>query len=299
MHPDHAYPPAFRRDVPVSSAHPGTEPPGCIALVDARFLQWMQGHERDDDAGGEPAASVRPHLMAWLAGALRAARVPVRLIRAVWYTSDAGAATLDGQVVRRVPPEAEDGGAGLVLAMERDALQLAEQRACAHLLIASDDDRLLATVDAVQARGLRVHLLADESATDLVALCESDPAWAALLRQADSRLVVSSLELLARGEPQVRGERLDRYESSDSNLDAIPPLVQAWLASLGEAARLELQGLLPTQRGLPQEADRELLQQLSHRLGRPLTVSERKLMRELARRALAERGLPEDDEARV
>ena len=79
-------------------------------------------------------------------------------------------------------------------------------------------------------------------------------------------------------------------------IQRVHPLVQAWLASLGEAARLELQGLLPTQRGLPQEADRELLQQLSHRLGRPLTVPERKLMRELAREALAIHGAQRDEE---
>jgi hypothetical protein len=53
---------------------------------------------------------------------------------------------------------------------------------------------------------------------------------------------------------------------------------------------------LPEQRGLPQEADRELLQQISHRLGRPLTVPECKLMRELAREALAVRGLPQNEE---
>jgi len=71
------------------------------------------------------------------------------------------------------------------------------------------------------------------------------------------------------------------------DLEAIPPLVQAWLAGLNEATRLMLQGQLPEQRGLPQEADRELLQQISHHLGRPLSVPERKLMRELAREALA------------
>jgi hypothetical protein len=306
------------------------EPASCIALVDARFLQWLQGQGRDDETGGEagaePAAAMRLALHGGLSAALRGARVPARLLRVLWYTSHPAAATVEGQVVRRVPAEAEDGGAGLVLAMARDALQLAEQRACAQLLIASDDDRLLATVDAVQARGLRVHLLADDSAADLAALRETDPGWASLLRQADARVVWPTEEAVARGEAAGRGEylasavypvrssraergdrgdradRSDRWgtgDSTESNLEAIPPLVQAWLGSLSEPARLELQGQLPSQRGLPQEADRELLQQLSHRLGRPLTVPERKLMRELARRALAEGGVPEDEEARV
>lgn len=310
-----------------------TEPASCIALVDARFLQWLQGQGRDDETGGEagaePAAAMRQLLHGGLSAALRGARVPARLLRVLWYTSHPAAATVEGQVVRRVPAEAEDGGAGLVLAMARDALQLAEQRACAQLLIASDDDRLLATVDAVQARGLRVHLLADDSAADLAALRETDPGWASLLRQADARVVWPAEEAAARGEVAGRGEHLaiagygarasraergdrgdrgdrpdrsDRWgsgDSTESNLEAIPSLVQAWLGSLSEPARLELQGQLPSQRGLPQEADRELLQQLSHRLGRPLTVPERKLMRELARRALAEGGVAEDDEARV
>jgi hypothetical protein len=42
---------------------------------------------------------------------------------------------------------------------------------------------------------------------------------------------------------------------------------------------------LPNSRGLPQEADRHLLLRLSQQLGRPLTTSEKKLMREMARDA--------------
>lgn len=276
-----------------SSALPGDQG-ACTALVDARFLQWLcrpGEEEREDPAGaGEPAGLPRDRLAEVLGGALRGARVGARVTRVFWYTSQAAAASVDGQVMRFVPPESVDGGAGLVLAMARDALQLAEQRACSHLLIASDDDRLLATVDAVQMRGLRVHLLADDSALDLASLQQSDPAWASLLRQADTRLVVRDLQ-----HSPGRGPRREREGGSADELEAIPPLVNAWLAGLSETTRLMLHDQLPTQRGLPQEADRELLQQLSHRLGRPLTVPERKLMRELARRSLADRGLPADE----
>lgn len=280
-------------------AQPGEgDTPGCIALVDARFLQWLHEAGADEaqeppDAPGsadaQPGDALRERLAEVLGAALRGARVPARLVRVLWYTSQAGAAARDGQVVRLVPQESADGGAGLVLAMARDALQLAEQRACSHLLLASDDDRLLATVDAVQMRGLRVHLLADGSAADLAALQRSDPGWASLLRQADTRLVVRDLR-----HPPARGPRREHsgYAGGGDDLQAIPPLVQAWLAGLSEAARLTLHEQLPAQRGLPQEADRELLQQLSHRLGRPLSVPERKLMRELARHALAEPGQP-------
>jgi hypothetical protein len=50
---------------------------------------------------------------------------------------------------------------------------------------------------------------------------------------------------------------------------------------------------LPRHRGLPQEADRQLLLRLSQRLGRPLELAERKVMRDTARRLLE--GLPQDD----
>ena len=323
---------------PTHSAHTSTAPAweACIALVDARYLNWLHGAGDDDadadgdteapgaagegraGAGGEPAGALRERLPEVLGAALRASRVHARITRLVWYTSHAGAASLNGQLVRRVPAEADDGGVGLVLAMARDAWQLAEQRACAHLLVASDDDRLLATVDAVQARGVRVHLLADEAAADLRALDKTDAAWASLLRQADTRLIVQDL-----ARPPMRAPRRERERErgepggygapggyggggstgpggpaagGSGDLQAIPPLVQAWLASLSEATRLMLQGQLPEQRGLPQEADRELLQQISHRLGRPLSVPERKLMRELARQALAFQGLPVDEE---
>ena len=287
-----------QRPAGAGPAHLGEgDTPGCIALVDARFLQWL--HEAGEgevqeppaasgSADAQPGDALRERLAEVLSAALRGARVPARLVRVLWYTSDARAAARDAQVVRLVPQESADGGAGLVLAMARDALQLADQRACSHLLLASDDDRLLATVDAVQMRGLRVHLLADESAADLAALQRSDPGWASLLRQADTRLVVRDLR-----HPPARGPRREREDyGGGDELQAIPPLVQAWLAGLSEAARLTLHEQLPAQRGLPQEADRELLQQLSHRLGRPLSVPERKLMRELARHALAEPGQP-------
>lgn len=299
-------------------SHPSSHAPSheaCIALVDARFLNWLHGSGDDDDAepaspGAEPAGALRERLAEVLAAALRGARVHARITRLLWYTSHAGAASLDGQLVRLVPTEAADGGVGLVLAMARDALQLAEQRACTHLLIASDDDRLLPTVDAVQSRGVRVHLLADGSAEDLPALDKSDAAWASLLRQADTRLIVDDLE-----RPPLRSPRRERERggmgpggpagpmglhasarTEPGDLQAIPPLVQSWLAGLSETTRLMLQAQLPELRGLPQEADRELLQQISHRLGRPLSVPERKLMRELAREALVFRGLPQDEE---
>ena len=285
-----------------SDRPPHPEAGSCIALVDARFLHWLHASDddddEDDDGRQEPAAALRQRLPEVLGEALRAQRLHARVVRVYWYTSVASAPALNGQVLRLVPPEAADGGASLALAMARDALHLAETRACAHLLIASDDDRLLATVDAVQARGLRVHLLADRSAADLERLAKSDAGWASLLRQADTRLVVDNLDRPSREAgwpgaaegrawgPRERQERAPRREAV-AHSQAIVEWVDTWLARLSEPTRELLQSQLPAQRGLPQEADRELLLQISQQLGRPLSVPERKLMREHARQGLA------------
>ena len=65
--------------------------------------------------------------------------------------------------------------------------------------------------------------------------------------------------------------------------DAIDATVHAWWEAVDEVQREDLAALLPRQRGLPQDADRQLLLRLSQQLGRPLEQSERKRMRETAR----------------
>jgi hypothetical protein len=267
---------------------PLTLPPpvsSSIALIDARFLHWLlgQGSPQEDDEATlppEPSATTRIHLAQRLEAALHQAGVHAQLARVYWYTSHPEPATAAGQVVRQVPAEAEDGGAGLVLALARDAQRLAQGGACAHLLLASDDDRLLPTVDHLQQQGVQVHLLADRSAADLLALARTDPSWASLLKLADSRPMLDASEKA----PRQRGQMNQAAQS-----DAIQALVQRWLDSLPPAQRDLFRASLPRERGLPQEADRELLVEISQHLGRPLQVPERKLMRELAREALEER----------
>ncbi len=316
--------------------------PACIALIDSCFLRWLvgDGHPPSEVASRDPVGSSQ-HTSdpshAWhraepltetLTRRLQAVGEHARIVRVLWYTSEPVPSPGPGQVVRLVPSDEADGGAGLVLAMARDALHLAEQRACEHLLIASDDDRLLATIDAVQSKGVRVHALADESAADLPLLAQSDPNWASLLRQADSRVIWTQEqgaepagEMLAEPVRRHHGERdrdrdRDRWgarprghgtgpgpgfeegdAASAAQAQEVVATVHGWLADLNSAAQAALAAQLPLQRGLPQEADRELLQRLSQRLGRTVSVPERKLMREEARRALRERGVTEDDEA--
>ena len=256
----------------------------CIALIDARFLHWLLGQsnpELDDESPlpPEPSATSRTHLAQRLEAALHQAGVHTQLTRVYWYTSHPEPATAVGQVVRQVPGETDDGGAGLVLALARDAQRLAQGGACAHLLLASDDDRLLPTVDHLQHQGVQVHLLADRSAADLLALARTDPGWASLLKLADSRPMLDASEKA----PRQRGQT-----SSAAQSDTIQALVLRWLDSLSPAQRALFRASLPRERGLPQEADRELLVEISQHLGRPLQVPERKLMRELAREGLDE-----------
>jgi hypothetical protein len=294
--------------------------PACIALIDSRFLHWLVGDGRPfsevaerEPVGPSQQTSDPSHpqhraelLTETLTRRLQAVGERARIVRVLWYTSEQVPSPAPGQVVRLVPPDETDGGAGLVLAMARDALQLAEQRACEHLLIASDDDRLLATIDAVQGKGLRVHALADESAADLPLLAQSDPNWASLLRQVDSRLIWAEAASAApagavpaepvrrqHGERERWGARPRGFGAGSSfgeaeavHAQAVMDTVQGWLADLTPATWADIAAQLPLQRGLPQEADRELLQRLSQRLGRTVSVPERKLMRERARQGL-------------
>lgn len=240
----------------------------CIALIDARFMAWLGG--RDD--GGSAPAQGRDGLTGLLGGALADAGVSADLLRCYWYTSERDPEAVVGQIVRPVLPKETDGDASLVTAMARDLIQLARNRACAHVLVATDDDRLLPALDEAQLHGVQVHLLADESAADLAQLARSDQAWAALLRQADRRVILRGV---ARAAAAPAVAVLDD--------EAIDASVHAWWDAIDEVQREDLAALLPRQRGLPQDADRQLLLRLSQQLGRPLEQSERKRMRETAR----------------
>jgi hypothetical protein len=289
----------------------------CIALVDARFMEWL--------AGEEGAPSHRDRLGALLDAALAAADLPGEIVRIHWYTAQADAQPVGGQVLRWVAPEGTDAGASLALTMARDLAALAEHGACDLVLLATDDDRLLTAVDAAQMRGLRVHLLADDSAVDLSALSRNDGAWAALLRQADARVIVTGAEveraLWGDGEvsvsehapraprhseggphrPQRQHRSAERGERPDIDTTAIReglgPMVSAWWGELPAEEQLALHARLPPHRGLPQEADRALLVRLSQQLGRPLSLDEKRVMRDLARQAvMRDSGLPPEDE---
>lgn len=270
----------------------------CIALVDARFLDWLCGK---DSEGGESQPPRRERLQGLLEDALAQVQVEAEVSRVYWYSSHAGSQTIDGHLLRWVRPEAADGGVSLLQALSRDLMQLAQHGACDHLLVVSDDDRLLPAIDAAQLHGMMVHLLADESAADLVALARTDAPWVSLLRQGDRRVLISSTDL----EQTLWGDGLAPHKAPRGRQgpavtepgplrDALESMVTRWWADVPESARQDLYAHLPNQRGLPQEADRQLLLHLSQQLGRPLAVPEKRLMRELARAvALADDGSPQ------
>ena len=157
----------------------------CIALIDARFLAWLQGKT---DGSQE---AVRPHLQALLGSATANHGLDINLRRIYWYTDTPDDQAVDAQVTRAVLPHGQDGGLSMLRAMGADMKRLAEREACEHLLVGSDDERLLSIIDEAQLHGVVVHLLADEAARNMSQLNRDDPGWARLLSQADHRVVLS------------------------------------------------------------------------------------------------------------
>jgi hypothetical protein len=209
-------------------------------------------------------------------------------------------------------------------AIAQDMTQLAQHRGCDHLLIASDDDRLVAPVDSAQQRGVLVHLLIDERLRDPRQLREDDTGWASLLAQGDRRVMVTGSMLaelagaeraggMGAGGPAGQGSHGSGYgtthgtgygtgygashgpargAAAEAAVDRalVETVVAAWWKEQDMPQRDLLHDALPRLRGLPQDADRELLMRLGQQLGRQLSVPEKKVMRETARAAIAATG---------
>lgn len=276
-----------------------------VALVDARYLAWLAGRDDPEDANLDRLRV----LLGALAESLGRAGDVARLY---WYAAERPGRVQAGVVHRWVAPESADAGSSLTLAMARDLLALASAASAERMLLVTDDDRLLPVVDAAQMQGAQVALLADRSAEDLDELARTDASWAALLRQADERWTVDPAEVERalwgdgrvtlegvgasagrhgerphlgglRGGSRSRGPELDAAQRQEIR-DALQPMVMTWWSDLPLADRQGFKDELPAL-GLPQEADRHLLLRLSQQLGRPLSLPEKKAMRELAREA--------------
>ena len=252
----------------------------CVALVDARFLSWLtQGaDDRADPQAVGPAAGV----LAMLALSLRQAGLEVDVVRVYWYTDRVQGQPVDDLVQRPVMDPETDGGTSLMLAMGGDLLQLAAHHAADHVLVVSDDERLLPAVDQAQLHGLGVHLLMDEAGNDFNKLLRDDPSWARLLAQADRRVLMLPMTGGA-VQPAQDSRNAEPVDSADMHSQVTQEL-QAWWDEEPETQRMDLQDELRHSRSIPQEVDRQLLLRLSRNLGHPLSWPEKKAMRESVRR---------------
>lgn len=252
----------------------------CIALVDARFLGWLlQPTALRTGPDAVPPAHSVPRAMD---AALRQSGLDLDVVRVYWYTDVPLAAPINDVVQRTVLDTDSDGGLSLMRAMSSDLAQLAEARAVDHLLVVSDDERLLHSVDQAQLCGLSVHMLLDEAGADFERLAQDDPSWARLLAQADRCVVLqpSDREVLTSQAPAPV-----LVEQDPAVMQAeITAQLKAWWDEEPESQRLDLQDELQFSRGIPQEVDRQLLLRLSRALGHPLTWPEKKIMRENVRR---------------
>jgi hypothetical protein len=167
--------------------------------------------------------------------------------------------------------------------MGQDLSRLAQHGACDHVLLASDDERLLNAIDNAQLTGMFVHILADDAARNMPKLHQTDPGWGRLLSQADRRIVV---------QPKALAEILQGVVSKDGNAVPEDPevirqtmteVIQSWWAEEPEDKREELRDELHINRGIPQEIDRQLLLRMRHRLTRALSLPEKKMLREIFR----------------
>jgi hypothetical protein len=253
--------------------------PTCVALVDARFLSWLTG-------GANPKAHYnRNAVAALLSQAMPAAGVYAQLMRTYWYAEADDNALVDDQCLRLIASDSADEGGPVLAAMVRDLEALSASSACAHVLIASDDERLIGAIDAARLRGVRVHLLCDESVHQYYKLQQSDPDWSRLLRAGDRRVVVTSAELSAamgEGRSPAAG-RVDMQAPMGDARVTMQEVVDAWWDKSDSYERDDLREMVPQSRGLPQEVDRSLLAAGRDALHRPLTTGERHLLRQMAR----------------
>jgi len=255
----------------------------CVALVDARFLGWLlQSPVGRDGAESLPTPVAVQRLLDL---ALRHAGLEIDLLRIYWYVDAQQTVLVNDLVSRLVQNPDSDGGLSLSRAMQSDLIKLADGRAADHLLVVSDDERLIHGVDHAQLCGLSVHVLVDEAGADVERLVQEDPSWARLLMQADRRVVLQSADTPlwstgVQGFTAGSGASESPVQSEDDLKASVLAHLQAWWDEEPETHRLDLQNELQHSRSIPQEVDRQLLLRLSRALGHPLTWPEKKLMRE-------------------
>lgn len=269
----------------------------CIALVDGRYLSWLLS--ADPEAQAED--KLNRHAMQSVFGALlQQWGVHADIKRVYWYTDKHDGQYPNDQVVRTVLSPKLDAGASMLRTISSDLTQLVGNRACQHILLVSDDERLTPLIDQAQLCGLSVHLITDESSRQLAKLSETDPGWARMLEQADRRIVmhaqaVRDILVPRNGNGHGDGAPLQSFgpdhESPDPELirSKLSEVVQSWWDEEPEDLRLDLREELQESRGIPQEVDRHLLLQVRKVLERTLSFQEKKLLREMVRSTVLEK----------
>ncbi len=254
-------------------------PQPCVALIDQRYLSWLLGSTPESEPINRYA------LFGVLSGVLEQAGVSADVQRVYWYSDVRDDALPQGLIHRQVAARDSDSGASVRAAMTADLKALAERKAFRHLVLASDDQRLLAAIDDAQLHGVTVHILADEAARNLEGLRKDDPEWADLLSQADTRLLLN--DHAVRDLTQQRFVKAGPRQAPADDIETIRPIltevVQAWWNDEPEDLREDLREELQVSRGIPQEVDRHLLLRVRKALDRTLSFHEKKLLRDMVR----------------
>ncbi len=250
----------------------------CIALIDARFLAWLQGQAESNQD------HVRGQLHGLLSSALSHHGLDLNLRRIYWYSDSTDETVFDAQVSRAVLPHSQDGGLSMLRTLGADLKRLAERGACDHLLVGSDDERLISLIDEAQLHGVAVHLLADEASRNMTQLNRDDPGWARLLSQADHRVVLDAQAVRQSGSPRHSSSMHTAAPVDPEQLRAqLNTVISTWWADEPEDLREELREELQNSRGIPQEVDRQLLLGVRRVLERALSFQEKKMLREMVR----------------
>ena len=253
----------------------------CIALIDSNYLSWLL--RQTQEAGSEPEPCNRMALMSALAHALKVAGLNLDIQRIYWYTDTPDTQFPQDQVVRHLDATAGEPGDVVFQAMTADMAKLAQHKACDHLLIASDDDRLTAAIDDVQLHGLNVHLLADESARHMDQLVNEDPAWCRLLAQADRRVLLMPQAIRDLSGAPRAPMAPPAAQDPDLVRTKLLEVVRLWWEDEPEDLREDLRDELRASHGIPQEVDRHMLLRVRRALDRPLSFPEKKILREMVR----------------
>ena len=253
----------------------------CMALIDSNYMAWLL--RQSSDAAAEPETYNRMALIPSLAQALKGAGLGLDIQRVYWYTDNPDTQFPHDQIVRQLDAAGGEPGDVVFQAMSSDIARLAQHHACEHLLVASDDDRLTAAIDAAQLQGISVFLLADESARHMDQLVTEDPAWCRLLAQADRRVLLlpqAARELTA--SPRAPAAPVAPQDPEVVRTKLLEVVTQ-WWDDEPEDLREDLRDELRGSHGIPQEVDRHMLLRVRRALDRPLSFPEKKILREMVR----------------